>query len=141
MIHEVRFIPIDGRPHLPQSVRQWNGDSRGHWEGTTLVVDTTNYNGQGMIATSAATGRIKGIHESQALHVVERFKRVDAGTISYEVTIDDPEIYSAPWKVAMPLTRDPSYKIYEYACHEGNLAMGDILRGGRAKDQAEAAGK
>ena len=115
MIHEVRFIPIDGRPHLPQNVRQWNGDSRGHWEGTTLVVDTTNYNGQGMIATSAATDRIKGIHESEALHVVERFKRVDADTISYEVTINDPEIYSAPWKVAMPLTRNPSYLIYEYA--------------------------
>ena len=141
MIHEVRFIPIDGRPHLPQNVRQWNGDSRGHWEGTTLVVDTTNYSGQGVIATSAATGRIKGIHESEALHVVERFKRVDADTISYEVTISDPEIYTAPWKVSMPLTRNPSYLIYEYACHEGNLAMGDILRGGRAKDQAEAAGK
>ena len=141
MIHEVRFIPIDGRPHLPQNVRQWNGDSRGHWEGTTLVVDTTNYSGQGVIATSAATGRIKGIHESEALHVVERFKRVDADTISYEATINDPEIYSAPWKVAMPLTRNPSYLIYEYACHEGNQAMGDILRGGRAKDKAEAAGK
>jgi hypothetical protein len=141
MIHEVRFIPIDGRPHLPQSVRQWNGDSRGHWEGTTLGVATTNYRGQGMIATSAATDRIKGIHESQALHVVERFQRVDAGTISYEVTINDPEIYSAPWKVAMPLTRDPNYSIYEYACHEGNQAMENILRGGREKDKAEAAGK
>jgi hypothetical protein len=141
MIHEMRLIPIDGRPHLPPSVRQWNGDSRGHWEGDTLVVDTTNYNGEGMIATSAATGRIKGIHESQALHVVERFRRVDADTINYEVTIDDPEIYTAPWKVAMPLTRNPGYLIYEYACHEGNLAMGDILRGGRAKDKAEAAGK
>jgi hypothetical protein len=141
MIHEVRFIPIDGRPHLPQDVRQWNGDSRGHWEGTTLVVDTTNYSGQGVIATSAATGRIKGIHESEALHVVERFWRVDADTISYEATINDPEIYTAPWKVAMPLTRNPGYLIYEYACHEGNLAMGDILRGGRAQEKAEAAGK
>jgi len=141
MIHEVRFIPIDGRPHLPQNVRQWNGDSRGHWEGTTLVVDTTNYSGQGVIATSAATGRIKGVHESEALHVVERFQRVDADTISYEVTINDPEIYNASWKVAMPLTRNPGYLIYEYACHEGNLAMGDILRGGRAQDKAEAAGK
>ncbi len=78
MIHEARVIPLDGRPHLPQSIRQWNGDSLGHWEGNTLVVDTTNYNGKGMIATSAATARIRGIHESEALHVVERFKRVDA---------------------------------------------------------------
>jgi len=102
MIHEVRAIPLDGRPHLPQNVRQWNGDSIGHWEGDTLVVDTTNYNGKGMIATSAATARIRGIHESEALHVVERFKRVDANTISYEVTIDDPNMFSAPWKVSMP---------------------------------------
>ncbi|HEV2199215.1 MAG TPA: hypothetical protein VGR73_05305 [Bryobacteraceae bacterium] len=135
MIHEVRVIPTDGRPHLPRNMRQWNGDSVGHWEGATLVVDTTNYSGQGDIATSAATGRIKGIHESQALHVVERFQRTDAETIGYEVTINDPEIYSAPWKVSMPLTRDPDYTLYEYACHEGNLAMEDVLRGGRAKDE------
>jgi hypothetical protein len=136
MIHEGRVIPVDGRPHLPQNVRQWNGDSRGYWDGRTLVVDTTNYNGKGAIATSAATGRIKGIHESEALHVVERFKRVDADTISYEVTVDDPNIYSAPWKVSLLLTRDPNYVIYEYACHEGNYAMENILRGGRAKERA-----
>src|SRR5437660_8810112 len=87
MIHEARVIPVDGRPHLPQSVRQWNGDSVGRWEGNTLVVDTTNYNGKGWIATSAATGRIKGIPQSQNLHVVERFTRVNADTIQYEVTI------------------------------------------------------
>ncbi len=142
MIHEARVIPVDGRPHLPQNVRQWNGDSRGYWEGSTLVVDTTNYNGKGTIATSAATGRIKGIHESEALHVVERFKRLDANTISYEVTVNDPNIYSAPWKVSLLLTRDPNYVIYEYACHEGNYAMEDILRGGRAKERVpEAAAK
>jgi hypothetical protein len=73
MIHEARIIPIDGRPHLPSSVKLWNGDSRGRWEGNTLVVDTTNYNNKGWIATSAATGRIKGIPQSEALHVVERF--------------------------------------------------------------------
>jgi hypothetical protein len=135
MIHEARVIPVDGGPHLPQSVRQWNGDSRGRWEGGTLVIDTTNYNGKGSIATSAATGRIKGIHESEALHVVERFKRADANTISYEVTVNDPNEYSAPWKVSLLLTRDPNYVIYEYACHEGNYAMEDILRGGRAKER------
>jgi len=139
MIHEVRVIPVDGRPHLPPGVRQWNGDSIGHWEGRTLVVDTTNYNGKGMIATSAATGRVRGIHQSEALHVVERFKRVDANTISYEVTVDDPNVYSAPWKVSEPLTRDSNYRIYEYACHEGNYAMEGILRAGRAKDKAAQA--
>jgi len=139
MIHEARAIPLDGRPHLPQSIRQWNGDSIGHWEGDTLVVDTTNYNGEGMIATSAATARIRGIHESEALHVVERFTRVDVNTISYEVTIDDPNMFSAPWKVSMPLTKDANYRIYEYACHEGNYAMDDILRAGRTKESAAAA--
>ncbi|HSP70045.1 MAG TPA: hypothetical protein VLN48_20120, partial [Bryobacteraceae bacterium] len=111
-----------------------DGDSRGHWEGNTLVVDTTNYNGKGWIATSAATGRIKGIPQSEALHVVERFTRIAEGTIQYEVTIDDPNVYTQPWKVVIPLTRDPEYVLYEYACQEGNQAVENILRGGRAKD-------
>jgi hypothetical protein len=143
MIHEARIIPLDGRPHPPQSIRQWNGDSRGRWEGNTLVVDTTNYNGKGWIATSAATGRIKGIPQSEALHVVERFTRVSSDTIQYEVTIDDPDVYTKPWKVAIPLERDPNYQIFEYACHEGNHAVANILSGGRALDEAaeEAAKK
>ena len=136
MIHEARLIPLDGRPHLPSSVRFWNGDSVGRWEGRTLVVDTTNYNGKGWIATSASAGRIKGIPQSTALHVVERFTRVDADTIDYEVTIEDPNVYTRPWKVAIPLNRDPTYVIYEYACHEGNTAVANILSGGRARDKA-----
>jgi hypothetical protein len=136
MIHEARIIPIDGRPHLPSNVKLWNGDSRGRWEGNTLVVDTTNYNAKGWIGTSAATGRIKGILQSEALHVVERFTRVDRNTIQYEVTLDDPNMYTQPWKVAIPLTRDPEYVMYEYACHEGNHAVPNILSGGRAADRA-----
>jgi hypothetical protein len=136
MIHNTRVIPVDGRPHSNASIRLWDGDSRGHWEGQTLVVDTTNYNGKGWISTSAAGGRIKGIQESEALHVVERFTRTDANTIRYEVTIDDPNVYTKPWKVLIPLTRDANYTIYEYACQEGNEAIGNILRGGRAHDQA-----
>lgn len=138
MIHETRIIPVDGRPHLPPSIRQWNGDSRGHWEGNTLVVDTTNYNGKGWIATSAATGRIKGIPQSEALHVVERFTRADRNTILYKVTIDDPNVYTQPWTLAIPLSREENYKIYEYACHEGNHAIENVLGAGRA---AEAAAK
>jgi len=134
MIHETRIIPVDNSPHLPASVKEWNGDSRGHWEGNTLVVDITNYNGKGQIGTSAATGRVKGIPQSQALHVVERFTRTDENTIIYTVTIDDPNEYTKPWKVEIPLVRDPEYKIYEYACTEGNEAMGDILRAGRKAD-------
>jgi len=135
MIHEPRIIPLDGRPPVPASIRQWNGDSRGRWEGNTLVVDTTNYNNLGWIATSAATGRIKGIVQSEGLHVVERFTRTDATTIMYEVTIEDAKTYTRPWKVAMPLTRDNNYRLYEYACHEGNHAPEIILSGARASDQ------
>jgi hypothetical protein len=137
MIHDARVIPLNASAHAPASIRQWNGDSRGHWEGNTLVVDTTNFNGKGWIASNAASGRIKGIPESEAAHIVERFTPVDANTILYEATIEDPKAYSKPWKVAIPLSRDPEYTIYEYACHEGNYAMEDILNGGRALEKIE----
>jgi len=136
MIHETRVIPIDARPHIASNIRQWNGDPRGHWEGKTLVVETTNYNNKGSIATSAATGRIKGIPQSEELHVVERFTRTDRDTIQYEATITDPKNYTAPWKVAIPLMHDENYTIYEYACHEGNQAMLDILNAGRTMEAA-----
>jgi len=139
MIHETRVIPLDGRPHAPAGVRLWNGDPRGHWEGNTLVVDTTNYNNKGSIGTSAATQRIKGIPQSESLHVVERFTRSGPDTISYEVTIDDPPMYTRPWKVAFPLTRNDNYKIYEYACHEGNHAVENVLGGARAAEKAAQA--
>ena len=141
MIHEARIIPLDGRPHLPSSVKLWNGDSRGHWEGKTLVVDTTNYNGKGWIATNASAGRIKGIPQSEALHVVERFTRVDPDTINYEVTIDDPNVYTRPWTLAIPLNRDPNYQIFEYACQEGNRAVENILSGGRTAEKHTSNGR
>jgi hypothetical protein len=134
MIHAARIIPTDGRPHGPANMRTWDGDSVGHWEGNTLVVDITNYNGKGWIATNAAAGRIKGIPQSESLHVVERFTRTNADTIDYKVTIDDPTYYTKPWTVSIPLVRDDTYQIFEYACHEGNKAVEDILRGGRAHD-------
>jgi len=136
MIHETRIIPLDGRPHVGQKIRLWNGDPRGRWEGNSLVVETTNYNNKGSIATSAATGRMRGIPHSEALHVIERFTPVDANTISYEVTIEDPKVYTRPWKVVLPLNRDPNYRMYEYACHEGNLSIANELSGGRAQDKA-----
>jgi hypothetical protein len=135
MIHETRIIPIGNSPHLPGTVKEWNGDSRGHWEGNTLVVDITNFNGKGWMGTAGSAGRLKGILESQALHVVERFTRTDENTIMYEARIEDPNAYAAPWKVRIPLSRDPEYKIYEYACHEGNDAVANVLRGGRAADK------
>jgi hypothetical protein len=139
MIHETRIIPLDGSAHISSAIRLWNGDSRGHWEGKTLVVDTTNYNNKGSIGTSAAELRVKGIPQSESLHVVERFTRTGPDTIAYEATIDDPPMYSRPWKVAFPLTRDDNYRIYEYACHEGNHAVENVLSAGRALDKAKAA--
>ena len=137
MIHDVRVIPIDGSPHPPANVRLWDGDSRGHWDGNTLVVDTSNFNDQGWIATSAATGRVKGIMQTEALHLVERFTRTDANTLSYEATVEDSNMYTRPWKVAIPLSRDDDYRMYEYACHEGNEAVELVLRGGRAHDESK----
>jgi hypothetical protein len=136
MIHEARIIPLDGRPHVGDGVRQWNGDSRGRWEGNTLVVEVTNYNDRGAIATNIATAGARGLPRSEALHVVERFTFADANTIHYEVTIEDPDVYSAPWKVAIPLNKDTTYDLFEYACHEGNYGLENSLSAGRAEDRA-----
>ena len=136
MIHETRIIPLDGGPHVGAAIRMWNGDPRGHWEGNTLVVETTNFNDKGSIATSAATGRIRGIPQSEELRVVERFTRAGPDAIDYVVTITDPKVYTRPWTVALPLNRDDDYVMYEYACHEGNLALPNALRAGRAREAA-----
>jgi hypothetical protein len=138
MIHEARIIPLDGRPHVGPGARLWTGDARGHWEGATLVVDTTNFNDRGWITTHAGSGRLRGVPHGEALHLVERFTRVDADTISYDMTVDDPSAFTRPWKFSMPLTRNESYQMFEYACHEGNQAVGLILRGARTQEKAAA---
>jgi hypothetical protein len=138
MIHDTRIIPLDGRPHVGASIRLWNGDPRGRFEGQTLVVETTNFNDRGAIATSAATGRMRGIPHSEELHVIERFTRISEDVINYSVTVTDPKVYTAPWTVALPLNRDSSYVMYEYACHEGNLALPNALSAGRARERAAA---
>lgn len=123
MVHDVRIIRINGT-HAPSNVRQWLGDSIGHWEGDTLVVDTTNFTDQTMFEGSSAN-----------LHVIERFRRIDASTILYRATIDDPSTFAKMWTVEYPFvaTRGP---VYEYACHEGNYAMPDIMGGARKADAA-----
>jgi len=142
MIHEARLIPIDGRPHLGPDIRMWTGDPRGRWEGQTLVVETTNFNGKGWIATNGASARIRGVPHSDALRLVERFTRIDADTIDYRVTIEDPNIFTKPWTVTIPLTRDDSYQIFEYACHEGNRAIENVLSIARnAEKRAAETGK
>ena len=134
MIHEARIIPLDDRPPLSENIRLWNGNPRGRWEGDTLIVETANYNDQGTIGTNIASRGLRGIQQSEQLTIVERFTRVDADTIDYEVTIEDSGPFTAPWKVAMPLNRDNTYQLFEYACHEGNYGLENSLRAGRAED-------
>jgi hypothetical protein len=130
MIHETRVIPLDNRPALGPTFRSYMGDSRGHFEGNTLVVRTTNFNG----GTGAqANGNLMIM--SDALEVVERFTRTAPDTIQYEVTVNDPKTWTKPWTASFPLTRDPNYKIFEYACHEGNHAMSNILSGSRSDEK------
>ena len=130
MIHETRLIPLDGRPHLAPPVRAYVGDSRGHWEGHTLVVETTNFTDQTTINNTPV---------SDALRLTERFTRVGADTVNYEVTVDDPKTWTRPWKMAFPLKREAGYQIYEYACHEANYFMYDALSGARAQEKAAQA--
>ena len=134
MIGDVRVIPVDGRLQLPSRIRQWNGASRGRWEGNTLVVEVINHNGQSDLGAHSLTGRLRGIRLSEATRVVERFTRIDEDRIKYEATIDDPETFTKPWTIATFLNRDPGYRIYEYACHEGNYGLPNTLRAGRATE-------
>jgi len=120
MIHDARVVPLDGRPHLPASIRLLLGDSRGRWEGDTLVVETTNF-------TNRTTVRGSG----EGLRLVERFTRSGASTLLYEFTVDDPASFTKPWTAVLPMTKTED-RLYEYACHEGNYAMSGILRGARA---------
>jgi len=132
MIHDARIIPVDGRPHLNKDLRQWLGDSRGRWEGDTLVVETTNLNDK-VFERAAATGF------GGNMRMVERFRRIDADTIDYQFTVNDPTTFTRPWTVAAPMTKVQG-PLYEYACHEGNYAMPHALSGSRAEEKAVADG-
>jgi hypothetical protein len=130
-IHDVRIIPLDSRPRLNDAIRQWNGDSRGHWEGKTLVVETTNYSDQTELRFPS----------SRNTRAVERFTRAADDVIDYQFTIEDPTVYTKPWTAVRPMTSLPGYRIYEYACHEGNYAMSGILGGARAEEKAAETAK
>jgi hypothetical protein len=140
MVHEARVIPLNGQPHASSKIQSYMGDARGHWEGNTLVVETTNFLGY----KNAVAVNGWGTPSSDALKLIERFTRVGANEMKYEVTVDDPKTYVRPFKVGFPLTQEPGYRNFEYACHEGNYAMFDSLSGARAverKAAAKAAGK
>ena len=126
MVHTPRVVPLDGRPALDDDIRQWSGDSRGHWEGETLVVETSNFN---------KDRRWRGSTENMTL--VERFTRVDADTLLYAFTVTDPDTWTAPWTAEIPMRRN-DLTLFEYACHEGNHSMEGILAGARAEEQAAA---
>ena len=129
MIHETRVIPTTPRPHLPAAVRQYLGDSRGHWEGDTLVVDVTNFNSKDDYRGSGA-----------GLHLVERYKRTSGGGLRYEVTVEDPDTWARPWTAALDLQRQEA-GMFEYACHEGNYAMKNMLSASRAADVPSVSGR
>jgi len=137
MFNEVRAIPLDGRPHLDPSIRQWFGDSRGRWEGNTLVVDTTNFNDRTGYRWGAAWRASR-----PTLHLTERFTRVDPTTIEYEFTVEDPEMFSRPWTGVVPMTTDQGSvgatqgQLFEYACHEGNYSIVNVLSGARASERS-----
>lgn len=123
MIHDSRIVPLDGRPHLPSAVRRLLGDSRGHWDGHTLVVETTNFSDKTTVRGSG-----------EKLRLTERFTRADAKTLLYEFTVDDPASFVKPWTAVLPMAKTDD-QIYEYACHEGNYAMTGILRGARSQER------
>jgi hypothetical protein len=126
-IHDVRIIPTDGRAHITKSIHQWYGDSVGHWEGNTLVIDTTNFTDQ------------TPFNGAQNLHVIERLTRADEDTILYQFTVEDPGMWTKPWSGELPITKIDG-QLYEYACHEANYPLANTLRGARVAE-AEAAKK
>ncbi len=130
MIHDARIIPMDGRPHVPRNLHLWLGDSRGHWEGDTLVIDTTNLRDK-----AGLHGGLEILHSSENMHLTERFTRVDADTLLYEFTVNDPSMYIKPWTAQIPSVKTDG-PIFEYACHEGNYGMVGILSSARADEKA-----
>ena len=131
MVHDLRIVPLDGRPRLPEQIHQWMGSSRGHWEGDVLVIDTTHFSPK---TASFNVGASQGVGTGDTLHLVERFARRDDNTLSYEFTVDDPTIFTAPFTGVMSMTKMDE-PMFEYACHEGNYGLQNILRGAR---EAEA---
>jgi hypothetical protein len=130
MIHDTRIIRLDGRPHLPSAIRLWKGDSVGRWESGTLVVDTTNFNDGGGFYGDAGGN----FGWDRNLHLIERFSLLDPNTLLYQFEVDDPTAFTKPWKGELTMARSPG-PIYEYACHEGNYSLSNLLSGYRASER------
>ena len=132
VIHETRVIPLDGRAHLGEGIASYAGDSRGRWEGRTLVVETTNLNGRSTLSGNA------GERPTARTRIIERYSLTDRDVLWYEATIDDPGTWTRPWTIALPRTRDSNGRLYEYACHEGNYSVRNILSASRAAESPVA---
>jgi hypothetical protein len=126
LIHETRIVPLDGRAPLPGQLRPWLGSSRGHFEGNTLVIDTTNFNGESPMVIVGPTNQ--PVPTSRSMHIVERLTPTGPDALQYEASVEDPEVLTGPWKMAFPWTRDDHYQLFEYACHEGNEQVGNYIR-------------
>jgi hypothetical protein len=133
MVHETRVVPLDGRPHAGSGIRTYMGDGRGHWEGNTLVVETTNFK------PGIAMNGINFALLTDQLRIVERFARTAPDELSYEATVEDPGTWTRPWTMHVPFRLDPTYQLYEYACHEANYGLSDILKGAREQEKKAAA--
>jgi len=137
MIHESRVIPLDGRPHVSPNIKMVMGDSRGRWEGNDLVVETTNFTDKDAIGSNGAGYPGDPGYHSDQLKVIERFTRTGDKTMDYRITIIDEKTWTKPWTILMQLEKNDNYQFLEYACHEGNYAMSDILSGMRAEEAAK----
>ena len=126
IVHETRIVPLDGRPSLPRQMDTWLGSSRGHFEGNTLVIETTNFNGGAPMVIVGPSNQ--PVPTTRSLHIVERLTRTGPDTIQYEARVEDPDVLTAPWRMSFPWTRNDHYKIYEYACHEGNTVVQNYIR-------------
>ncbi|HUF71445.1 MAG TPA: hypothetical protein VMR74_00960 [Gammaproteobacteria bacterium] len=131
LVHETRVVPVDGRPPLPSAIGQWLGESRGYWEGDTLVIETANFNAESAM-TIVGPGSTP-IPTSTELRIVERLTRTAEDTIDYEITVEDPVVLTGPWRAAYPWKRDSEYRFYEYACHEDNRTIRDFINSSRAE--------
>lgn len=142
MIHESRLVPIDGRPGLEPEITQWMGESRGYWDGVTLVVETTNYNGEVGMTNVGTPGSPRGDTPSTTgMKTTERFTRVSDDRIDYEMTIEDPAVLTDKWTVSYPMFRDPEYQFFEYACHEDNTAVRNFIETSRFERGLTPAGE
>ena len=126
LVHETRIIPLDGRPPLPGQMTTWLGSSRGHFEGNTLVIETANFNGEAPMVIVGPTNQ--PVPTSRALRITERLTPTGPNTLQYEARVEDPDVLTAPWRMSFPWTRNDGYKLYEYACHEGNEQLGNYIK-------------